>query len=95
MKYGETRSGPRALEHLALLHDPEEAADRGTEDDTDPGGVEAVQRGVILRLDRGGQREEDVSVEPSGLLRAHEPGRVEVLHLGGDPDREARSRRTT
>ena len=52
-------------------------------------GVEAVQRRVVLGLDRGGEREEDVPVEPAGLLRAHEPGRVEVLDLGRDPHREA------
>ena len=88
MKYGETRSGPRSLEDVALLHDPEEAADRGAEDDADARRVEAVQARVVLRLDRRGEREQDVAVEPPRFLRRDEAARVEVLDLGGDPHRE-------
>ena len=88
MKYGRDAVRPALVEDLALLHDPEEAADRRAEHDPGSGRVEAVQAGVVFRLDRGGKREQDVAVEPAGLLRADEPGRIEVLHLGRDPDRE-------
>src|SRR5215216_4218156 len=40
--------GAALAEHLALLHDPDEAADRGAEDDAYAGGlVSAVERGVV------------------------------------------------
>ena len=88
MKYGETRVGPPLVHDRALLHDPDEAADRRPEDDADARRVEAVQPRVLLRLDGGGEREQDVPVEPARLLRVDEAACIEVLDLGGDPDRE-------
>jgi hypothetical protein len=58
-----------ALAHdLALLHDPEEAADRGAEDDPDPVRVEAVQPGVVDRFLPRPDREEHVPVQPARLF---------------------------
>jgi hypothetical protein len=76
------------LEHLGLLHDPEEASDRGAEDDPDARRVEAVQVGVFLRLDRGGECEQDVPIEAPRFFRRDEAVRLERLHLGGDAHRE-------
>ena len=42
---------PALAQHLGLLHDPEEAADRGAEEDADPAGlVHALERRVRDRL---------------------------------------------
>jgi len=73
---------------VALLHDPEEAADRGAEHDSGAGRVVAVQPRVLLRLDCGGDREQHVAVEPARFLGIYETGRIEVLDLGGDTHRE-------
>ena len=71
-----------------LLHDPEEAADRGAEDDPNARSVvRAVQAGVGNRLASGREGEDDVAVEVAQLTLVARRRRVEVLHLGGDPDR--------
>src|SRR5262249_57156823 len=59
------------------------------EDDSGASGVVAVEARVLLRFDRGGDREQDVAVKPAGVLRGHGAARVEVLDLGGDTHREA------
>ena len=80
--------GAAVAERVGLLDDSDQAADRRAEDDPDPVRVEAVQARVGERLLGRAEREHDVAVEPAQLLRVREPGRVEVLHLGGDPHRQ-------
>ena len=78
-----------------LLGDPADPADRRAEEHPDPSGVvRAVERRVRSRLRRRGDAEDDVAIEPPCLLRADDRRRVEALHLGGDPHRDTRSRRT-
>ncbi len=73
-------------QHLGLLHDAEEAADRAAEEDADPRRVvDALEAGVGDRLPGGAEREQDVPVELARLLVGRDRGRVEVLDLGGDP----------
>ena len=81
--------GAALPQDLALLHDPDEPADRGAEDDPDPRRVEAVQARVLDRLLGCPEREQDVAVELAHLLRRGDAARVEVLHLGRDPHGEA------
>ncbi len=73
-----------------LLHDPEEAADRGSERDPDTARhVMRVEPCVLDGLPPRLDREQDVPVEPAGLLRlATTVRRVEALDLGRDPHRE-------
>ena len=85
--------GPAVAQRVGLLHDPDQPADRRAEDDPDAVRVEAVQARVGERLLGGAEREHDVAVEPAQLLRVREPGRVEVLHLGGDAHRQPVRRR--
>ena len=82
--------GAAVAEDVVLLHDPQKAADRRTEEDPDPVRVEVLEPRVAHRLVRCGDGEEHVPLELSRLLRRDQTGRVEVLHLGGDPHRKAR-----
>ena len=79
--------GPALAADLLLLEDPADAPDRGAEDDPHAHRVEAVQPGVPHRLAACAQREEDVPLELSHLLRRGHLGGVEVLDLGGDAHR--------
>src|SRR5207247_5655881 len=76
--------GPALAQDLALLEDAVDAADRGAEDDAHARGVEAVEAGVLHRLARGAEREQDVPLELAHVLRRRDLRRVEVLHLGCD-----------
>ena len=88
-KCGETRSRSALLQDLVLLHDPEEAADRGTERDADPVRlVLRVQPCVLERLSPRLDREQDIAVEPARLLRRDDLRRLEALDLGRNADRE-------
>src|SRR5947209_7559581 len=80
---------PALSQHLALLHDPDEAADRRAEDDAHARGIEAVQPGIGDGLLRRRERKQDVAIELAHLLRRGGAARVEVLHLGGDPHGKA------
>ena len=79
---------PALSHHFALLHDPNEAADRRAEEDPDPHRVVAVQARVGDRLFGGGEREKDVPVESPQLLRGGEAVGLEVLDLGGNSHRQ-------
>ena len=83
----ERRDAVRAAlaQHVGLLQDPENAADRGAEDDPDARRVEAVEPGVrdAPRF-AAATASSDVPVEPARLLRRHDARRIEVLDLGGD-----------
>src|SRR6478752_8817679 len=81
--------GPTLAQHVHLLDDPHDPADRGAEEDPDPARrVRAVEPRVGHGLPRGAEREQDVAVEPPSVLRPGDLARVEVLHLRGDPHRE-------
>src|SRR5581483_5171540 len=82
--------GAALAEDVVLLGDPDQAADRGSEQDPDPGRlVGAVEAGVCNRLPRRGDGQHDVAVEPARLLRPDDLPCVEAFHLRGDTNREA------
>ena len=61
---------PALAQHVGLLDDADEAADRRAEEDPDARGVVgAVEAGIGDRLPAGAEREEDVALELPGLLR--------------------------
>src|SRR6266516_4653476 len=74
-------------EDLALLHDPRDPADRRAEGDSDAVRIEPVQPRALDRLRTGGERHQDVAVELALLLRRGDAGRIEILDLGGNPNR--------
>ena len=81
---------PALPQHVGLLHDPEEAADRRAEEDPHPARVvDAVELRIAHRLPGRAEREEHVPVELPDLLRRGHRARVEILHLRGDPNRLA------
>ena len=73
---------------VVLLADPDDAADRGAEDDPDAVGVEVVEPCVGERLARRAERDQDAALELARLLRRGNGRRVEALDLAGDPDRK-------
>jgi len=77
---------PTAIaERLALLHDPDDAADRRAEEDAHAHRVvDAVESCVVDGLASGGERQEHVAVQATGLLRGRDGRRIEALHLSGD-----------
>ena len=76
---------PSLPQDVVLAHQLVEAADAVPHDDADALGVEAVETGVLDRLLRGGEGEEDVAVELAQLLGRRRAGRVVVvLDLGRD-----------
>ena len=95
MKNGETRSAAPLDQRLLLLGDRGDAADCGADENPDARRVELPDRRVIPGFLRGGDGQEDVAVHPARLLGGHERGGVEAPHLAGDPDRVARSRRSS
>ena len=80
---------PAVAQRLGLLDDARHAADRRAEHDPDPRWVESVQAGVRERLPAGGDTEQHVALELPRVLRRDDLARVEALHLGGDPHRQA------
>ena len=87
MKYGETRSGP-LVHDRALLHDPDEAADRRPEDNADARRVEAVQPRVSFASTAAASASRTFRSSRRASFALTRPLGVEVLDLGGDPDRE-------
>ena len=73
-------------QHVRLVDDPGEAADRGADDDADARGIETVHAGVLPGLLRRTERKQHVAVHPPRLLRRGDRRRVEALHLACDPD---------
>src|SRR5919198_307769 len=61
-------AGTALPQPLALLHNPDEAADRRAEHNPDPRRIEAVEARVLHRLLRRREREQDVAVELPHLL---------------------------
>ena len=50
-------------------------------------GSSTIERGVVGRLLRGGEREQDVAIHAPGLLGAGDGDRIEALDLARDADR--------
>ena len=89
MKFGETRSGPRSRSTSRLLHDPDEAADRGAEDDPDAVGVvRPSSAGVGRPPPRRAEREQHVAVELAHLLRRGDPAGSKSLTSAAIAHRE-------
>ena len=85
---GDAIEAPLA-QHVVLLHELDEAADRRAEEDPDAvRRVHAVEASVRDSLPRGAEREEHVAVEPPRVLRRGDLARVEVRHLRCDPHGE-------
>ena len=80
--------GAALAQDVGLLDDPDDPADRRAEHDPHPRRVEAVQARVADRLLGRRDGEQHVALEPARLLRRHDPGRVEVLHLRRDAHRK-------
>ena len=75
-------------QHLGLLHDPQEAADRRAEQNPNAAGIVGpVEPGVVHGLLGSAEREEHEPVELPDLFRRGEAARVEILDLRTDPDR--------
>ena len=56
-------------EDVVLLEDADDAADRGPDEDPGARRIDALDAGVRPRLARGGDRENDVPLEPARVLR--------------------------
>src|SRR6187200_1773619 len=67
-----------------LLEDPDDASDRGADEDPRAGGIDALDTRVRPRLTRRSDGEHDVPLEPARVLRAHHFRRVETLDLRRD-----------
>ena len=94
-KHGETRScaalaaAPRPARMIA-----DDAADRRADEDPDPAGSTPSTPASAHASRAAATASSDVPLEPARLLRPDDRLRLEALDLGGDPHREARSRRT-
>ena len=79
---------PAAIaQDLVLLHHRVEAADGRAEEHAGARRILDRQRGVVGRLLRGGEREQDVAVHATRFLGAGHGDRIEALDLAGHPDR--------
>jgi hypothetical protein len=75
-------------QHLLLLRDRRNPADRRPDEDPDTRAVDVtVQARVVPGLLGGRDGEQDVAVHPPRLLGRHEVARVEAPHLRGDAHR--------
>jgi hypothetical protein len=72
--------------YLLLREDPRHATDRRADEDPRARRVDAVHARVLPGLARRGDGEDDVALQAPRILRADDGDRVEVLHLGGDPN---------
>ena len=76
---------------MLLLGDRRDPPDRRADEDSDARAVDVpVEPGVLPRLLRRSDGEQDVPIHPPRLLRRDEVARIEPAHLGRDPDRVLR-----
>ena len=74
--------------HAVLLEDPDDAADRGSDQDPGPRRIDALDAGIRPRLPRRRDREHDVPLEPARVLGADDRLGLEPLDLRGDSNGE-------